>query len=38
MKRFRDSLLRSVYLIALAAAMVGWVWALFSWVEWAVGV
>jgi hypothetical protein len=37
-RSFRESLVRSVYLVALAAAMVGWIWALLSWVGWAIGV
>jgi len=38
MNSFRQTVTRSVYLVALAASMVGWAWVLFQGVEWALGV
>jgi len=37
MNGLRQKLARSVYLAALAASMVGWLWVLFTGVEWVVG-
>ena len=34
----RQKLASSVYLAGLAAAMAGWMWALYLGVEWALGV
>ncbi len=34
----REKLIRSVYLVAIAAAMAGWLWGLFAGVGWLLGV
>jgi hypothetical protein len=38
MTAWRERLARSLYLSAIAMAMVGWIWMLFEGVEWALGV
>ena len=38
MNDLRQKLARSVYLAALAASMVAWVWVLYEGVEWVRGV
>ena len=38
MRSLRENLARSLYLVALAAAMVGWIWVLLSGVGWVIGV
>jgi hypothetical protein len=38
MSAWRQKLAHSVYLAAIATAMVGWIWALLEGLEWALGV
>ena len=37
MKKLRQSLAPRLYLAAIGIAMVGWLWALFTGVEWLLG-